>query len=326
VITLTPSIADEDYLGVGNIVGTVTGNVGRFIPHHFETVVSQVAGVPMTCPIGVTCTQPYNGFVYSGQPFTVNVTANDVDGNVTTNYGGSAGGNGFAKAVTLSAASALGGSAIAAISPGGAITSASASVAADAFVNGSSAAPGAPATPAFLFAAAPTAATNIYVRAVESTGGDGTTSLRLTTTDSVEGGVTVVSGRIKVLNGYGSEQLALPLRATIQYYSATGWVDSLTDSVTTLVLPASFSLTKNGSATGTTLATLSPATGVVSAGRITINLAKPSSGATGTATVLPTGPSFLLSGSNAAAVNQSISGLATFGLFKSKLIYRRENY
>ena len=41
IITLTPSVADGDYLGAGNVTGTVTvpststGNIGRFFPAQF---------------------------------------------------------------------------------------------------------------------------------------------------------------------------------------------------------------------------------------------------------------------------------------------------
>ncbi len=59
IITLTPSIADGDYLGAGDVTGEESGKVGRFYPHHFDTVVTDA------------CT----GFSYSGQPFGLMVIA-----------------------------------------------------------------------------------------------------------------------------------------------------------------------------------------------------------------------------------------------------------
>lgn len=36
IITLTPSVADGDYLGAGDVTGQSSGNMGRFYPHHFK--------------------------------------------------------------------------------------------------------------------------------------------------------------------------------------------------------------------------------------------------------------------------------------------------
>ena len=38
IMTLTPSIADADYLGAGDVSGTTTANIGRFAPDHFDLV------------------------------------------------------------------------------------------------------------------------------------------------------------------------------------------------------------------------------------------------------------------------------------------------
>jgi MSHA biogenesis protein MshQ len=128
----------------------------------------------------------------------------------------------------------------------------------------------------------------------------------------VEGGVKVVSGRIKVSNAYGSELLPLTLTATAQYYTATGWVNSITDSVTNLVLAASYPV-----GAGSTAVTLTPSTGDLSSGKLTIRLGAP--GVTGTATITPTtAPGYL----------PVTSGTATFGVYKgnNSYIYRRESY
>ncbi|MFZ5513102.1 MAG: DUF6701 domain-containing protein, partial [Pseudomonadota bacterium] len=77
IITLTPSIADGDYLGAGDVAGTVSGNIGRFYPDHFE----------LTNP---SLTPACGTFTYMGQPFGLSfkLTAKAVHGGTTQNYAG----------------------------------------------------------------------------------------------------------------------------------------------------------------------------------------------------------------------------------------------
>lgn len=339
IIHLTPSVADADYLGAGDTTGTVSENVGRFIPDHFETVVALEAGLPMPCPTGLTCPSAYPGFVYSGQSFKVSVTAMNglATPTQTSNYDGTGTATPhFAKAVTLTAWDAKG-SIVLSNPPGAAHagTPTHFSVAAANFTGGV----GTVSTPSYKFATAATRPTDIYIRAMDSDA----VSSRLATTpsNSIEGGIKVVSGRLKVANGYGSELLPLPLDALIQYYTGSTWITSDTDSVTTLTLPASFSLTPSG----TTVASMTPSpvttlNGVVTAGKFKIYLGKPTGltvGAKSYARILPTAPLFFLTCNTLIESNTgtppcpssgrtSVSGVATFGLYKSPIIYRRENY
>jgi hypothetical protein len=294
IITLTPRTTD--YLGAGAVTGTVSGKVGRFIPDHFDTVVIQAAGVPMACPDGL-CPATYNGIVYSGQPFTVTVTAKNASDAITANYNAT---TGFAKSTLLAPYGALG--AATAVSGAGALGVASVT----AFAAGTLT----EATEKYTFTTTPTNPTNIYINA-----SDGEASSRRTsnpTTTSIEGGVRVVSGRINIPNMYGSERLQLPLTATVQYYNGTNWATSLTDSVT--------SLTALGSVIQTDVPSLTPcpamtiATSSIVAGVGTITLPKP--GLACSANIKGNGPSYL---PNAPA-------RATFGIYKSPLIYRRETY
>ena len=175
-------------------------------------------------------------------------------------------------------------------------------------------------TPVYTLASTTTAPTNIFMRATE-TGGDGVTSLRANnpTTTSVEGGVMVVSGRVKVSNAYGSELLPLTLMATAQYYTATGWVNSITDSVTQLVL------TYGG--TISTTATLNPASRILNLGNLSIKLGAPN--ATGFVTVTPAiDPASPGNPPFTTGSGTIIPGKATFGVYKSNngFIYRRESY
>jgi MSHA biogenesis protein MshQ len=133
IITLTPAVADGSYLGAGNVSGTASGHVGRFVPHHFDVAASPACG----------------SFSYAGQPFGATVTARNAAGATTLNYAG-----GFARPVTLSETVALGvgafsGHAIAAADFGAGVAS---------------------ANPVYAFTAKPTAPQTLGVRATDSDG------------------------------------------------------------------------------------------------------------------------------------------------------------
>jgi MSHA biogenesis protein MshQ len=290
--------------------------ISRFIPHHFDTAVVPstgvplAAGVPMACPTGLTCPALYNGIAYAGQPFTVNVYARNAADETTQNYDMSMG---LSKTVTLSAWNALGGLVG---NSNGTLNCTTVPAACDPakpevkskFTKGTTEA--APATPNFAFGTVPTVPTDIYLRAVDT---DAVTSSR--GASSIEGGVKIVSGRVRVPNAYGSELLDLPIVATVQYFNAAGaWVTSTTDSLTSIVLAASYTLKKNGVTTSCTT-TPAPASRVASAGLLPFVLKKPSCG-TGSAKIEPTVPAYL----------PLLPGLATFGVYKTPLIYRREVY
>ncbi|MBL4681843.1 MAG: LamG domain-containing protein [Pseudomonadales bacterium] len=76
IIRLQASIADDSYLGTGEVTGTESGNVGRFYPANFDLTSSFV---------GASC----NDFVYMDQPgLTANyaIQARGLGGNVLFNY------------------------------------------------------------------------------------------------------------------------------------------------------------------------------------------------------------------------------------------------
>lgn len=86
IITITPIIGDRDYLGAGDITGTASDKVGRFIPDHFAIT-----------PESVTEGCDAGNFTYFGQDgfstaFTL--TAQNKSNTTTKNYTG-----GFAKLV-----------------------------------------------------------------------------------------------------------------------------------------------------------------------------------------------------------------------------------
>lgn len=290
---------------IGSVaVAQTTGSsgFGRFMPDHFDTAVVLNSGVPMSCAtIGLTsCPTLYNGFVYAGQAFTTQITARNLAGATTTNYNNTAG---YSKAVTLSAWDTLGSTTTQNPGPG---SLANSSVAASVFSNGVASV----TNTSYTFTTIPTAPTNIYLRAQDT---DNVTSLRTIAANSVEGGVKVVNGRIKISNAYGSELLPLSLTASAQYYNGSSWLSNASDAVTTLTFPAIFAV-----GTGSTAVTLVPVSGVLSGGVLTVNLAKPTNGA-GIATITPaTAPTYL----------PVISGTATFGIYKNNnnFIYQRESY
>ena len=86
IMKLVPHIADGSYLGAGDVVGSATGNVGRFTPNSFA--------VALNTPVfGAGCST--GSFTYLGQPVTftvapvITVTALAFGGATTQNYTGS---------------------------------------------------------------------------------------------------------------------------------------------------------------------------------------------------------------------------------------------
>jgi uncharacterized repeat protein (TIGR01451 family) len=306
IITLTPKVGDGNYLGAGDVTGTTSGNVGRFYPAYFDTVVTQVAGAPMNCPSGLVCTPVYNGIVYSDQPFGVTVTAKSANlaYGTTLNYNTV---TGFARNAALGTIGALGADTV----PSGAGALAVSGV--TAFVAGVATT----ATERYTFSTTPTTPTNIYVRASD---GDASSKRLIDPTNtSVEGGVTVVSGRIKVANTYGSELLPLSVNVWAQYFNGS-WINNLSDNVTPLGgIAASYAV-----GTGTTNVRKMPtdvpptASETLSGGKLILKLLSPGSGRSGSVQITPTAPSYL----------PVASGVATFGVYKgaNEFIYLRESY
>lgn len=312
-IDLTATLASGSYLGSGlTTTGNTgsTGAVGRFIPDHFDTVVTQ------GCAAGA--------FTYSGQPFTLQVTAMNAAATPakTVNYDGSANTSpNFAKALTLSDASAAG---VGSLAP--------AAVAASAFTGGVAA-----PTPAYTFTTPTTAPTTIALRAVDTDS--------VTSSGHAEGTAAIRSGRLRLLNVYGSELLSLALNPRLQYWTGTGWQTNSIDTCTTIV-PANFAFSFP---TGTLVACNTAVTAVSGAApNYTATLAAPGAAHPGSADITlnlgatPAGNQCsVVGGAGGAATTVSAPWLqynwsgsvgnptarATFGIYKSgPNIYRREVY
>lgn len=270
----------------------VTNHFGRFIPDHFDVAVTQA------CPSGV--------FTYSGQPFSVTVTAKNISGTTTQNYHGAT----FAKTTTLAARDA----ADTAANPGPG-TLAGNSIAATAFANGEVTA----TTPAYTFTSASTVPTVVRVRATDT---DSTTSLRTAPAVTIEGTTTVRSGRLWLNNAYGSELLPLVVPVKTQYWGANGWATNTADSCTVLVTPTNANTGLTNTLKAATTATLGIPPVVAGVARLILS----APGATNVGLVDVSGN--ILRGVNTWLTLSPPSARACFGSCgpRSPVIYFRERY
>ncbi|GAB4116777.1 MAG: hypothetical protein Fur0026_04310 [Sideroxydans sp.] len=307
VITLTAN--NPSFMGVSSGASGTSAYAGRFTPAYFDT---EATG-QMTCPSGLTC--PAGGMVYSGQVFSgVTVTAMNAAGVPTSNYTGA-----FARAVGLSAVNGITGTGgVAGGTLGGTI-----SVSGSAFGAGSATLTGTLAgntgAPLFTFTTTPTAPTDVYLHASESSGTDAVQSG--VASGSTQGGLKVVSGRVKVDNAYGSEKLQLTVPVSIQYWDGAQWVLSSTDGVSqfdtrlassggNLVASIVNGLTSGVSAVGPGLKT-------VTGGQLQgFRLNRPNT------------PGVVDLSFNAPTYLGSQTGRVTFGVYKNRneMIYQREAY
>lgn len=302
IITLTPSIADGDYLGAGDVTGTVSENVGRFYPHHFDTALTE------GCKAG--------GFTYSAQPFPIKIDAKNAAGNITKNYIGD-----FVRTPTLADGSASGlGDFDPKIVPFASFTE-GATPALNATV-----AP-LPVKTAFKFTTVPTAPASIKLRITDA---DGASSSGYT-----EGVAHIRYGRLWLGNAYGSELLSLPIPLEAQYWTGSYYKTNGDDSCTAISAKAIALNDYKGnlSACETTLAA-----GTIEKGKLPLKLSKPGTGNNGSVLLTlnlgasATGKTCVSSTEeNASTADFSWfaptpSARATFGIYKTPLIYRREVY
>jgi MSHA biogenesis protein MshQ len=288
IITLQPALVGGDYLGAGPVTGTPSAAVGRFYPARFDTSVVQ------GCTAG--------GFTYSGQPMALTVTAKNLAGTTLQNFHATS----FANNVDLTDAN------------GAAGTLSTTLVSRNNFTSGV-----APATPAFTFSALRTAPSVVKLRVTDA---DSASS-----SAGVEATATIRSGRLRLVNAYGSELLALPMSLTAQYWNGSGYVLHTQDTCTSLAVPTSASGMVFGpgnlSAGETTARLRGTSSGNVSllAGDAVMTLTKPGIGNSGYVDITINTPNWLKYPWSSVTPGNAV-GRATFGIYKSPLIYRRENY
>ncbi|MDP3744555.1 MAG: LamG-like jellyroll fold domain-containing protein [Methylotenera sp.] len=305
LIDLNATLTSNNYLGSGlTVIGSTgsAGAVGRFTPHHFDTIVTQ------GCSSG--------SFTYSAQPFNVQVRALNAAGALTQNYDGSINTTpNFAKAITLSDSNASGLGTL--LNP---------TIASSAFLAGT-----ANATPNYTFTTAKTAPTIIKLRATDTDSVSSATGAEAT--------ATIRSGRLLLKNAYGSELLNLPIGLEAQYWSGSSYIRNVQDNCTTL--PASSIAMGNYTSTlvacetqiGYSTGSGTLVNGVSDYLRLTkpgagnsgsVNLSLNLNGATATTCTSPAASS--ATNANLPWFGANPTSRATFGIYKTPIIYMRENY
>ncbi len=313
-----------NYLGSGQNVtagpstGGLTG-VGRFIPHHFD-----VALLAHGCPDS-DVTPPDNSFTYSGQPFSVTVTAKNLAGgptDITKNYDGALG---FSKAVTISNAGTttnFSNNTIPATGGGS-------------FGSGQKNQTNITYTYTYPVASKETVPATLTLRAAEDMpGGDSVTS----DTVGTEASAPIRSGRLRIFNAYGSELAALSLPMWVEYFSTDGWVKNTVDTCTALngtildltnavhLPPPGLGVPtikiKNPAST-TTVTVVSPSAGVGA-----LNFTAPSAEGYADARMDLPARTWLRFDWDGDNTEEDPVGRATFGLFRGspRHIYQRERY
>jgi MSHA biogenesis protein MshQ len=307
----TNSIANQSWSQVGamriSASGTYLGQaitgqsavLGRFSPHHLETNVT---------------TQGCGTFTYSGQPITL-VTVNAMDGSsaITPNYKGS-----FARLVTLSDGNG---------STGGTFTFNT--IAAASFLSGSAA-----GSPVFTYTDAKTAPITLALRAYDG---------EISSSGFTEGSALLRSGRLRLQNAYGSELLALPVPLEAQYWNGSSYVRNQLDSCTA-VPASSFAMSNYKTNLSNALPICETQLGYTSGTGAFVNgvskylrLTKPGAGNNGSVDLTinlnaVNGKTCITaSESNATAASIPWFGSnpvsrATFGIYKTPIIYMRENF
>lgn len=230
IITLTPSIADGNYLGAGNVTGTASTNIGRFVPARFVLEKATV-----TQRSGLACA-PASAFTHLGENFALGFTlsAQNTAGAVTANYTGS-----FAK-LDPTAASAwnvagLGGStafsaASGRLSLGTASGSWSQGVAKSVSVVAAATRASTPDGPFdATFGIAPTDSDGVTLSAFDMASTAGGSKDRASV-----GAVALRFGRLRVSSGAGAADRPLLLPVSAQYWNGSAWDTNTLDSCTTV--------------------------------------------------------------------------------------------
>lgn len=275
IITLTPRVADGDYLGAGPVVGSASGNVGRFVPAALA-----VSGAALTLRDGQSCS-PASSFGYLGENtrFTLTLSALSAAGGVTQNYAGAfakfdpAAGNwnlvGTDGGTVFSTASGR-------LSMGLGSGSFSAGVAANvalvaAALRGSS--PDGPFNASFGIAPLDSDGVGLASFDMPASGSGANDRLRL-------GSAALVFGRLRVGNAIGAADRPLDLPVHAQHWNGAAWVTQVADSCTRV--PAASVNMGNLRGTLTTADTAVSAPVVMAAGTGTLRLAAPGAGRSGT--------------------------------------------
>lgn len=302
--------------------------VGRFIP---DRLTLSSPNLTAAC----TVSSPFTYFGQDGFVTAFTLTAQNAAGATTANYAGtlakfnlnSYAAYGFS-AATLPAGTSLVGSATA---PTGTWANGVASVSARHLVSRT---------------ALPLVETQITVSAAPSDG-----EVPAGASELAGGPTPLRYGRLRLINGYGSERLALPMVWETQYWNGQTFIRNTLDSCTVLGA-ANIALSNYQSPPKAVPPLLSASNlntvtvGAISAGRGALTLA-PTQAATGSVDLVvnlgstgspgncaglsngsstPAGLAYLSGQWCGAANDRDPTARASFGVYRSPLIYRRENY
>lgn len=191
--------------------------------------------------------------------------------------------------------------------------------------------------------ASPTAPHTAFSVSAQPTYTDSTATIALAASTATHAGTSEQRfGRLRLSNGYGSELLDLPIPVQTQFWNGTAFVTNSDDNCTTVASSriglSNYQKNLNSGETGVSPATVSFASGIGS-----MKLTKPGAGNSGSADLcVDLGPD-PGGGTVCAATSANLPFLqgkwppgtnldndptarATFGIYKSPLIYRRENY
>lgn len=279
IVTLTPAVADGDYLGAGAVSGTASGNVGRFVPARFA-----VSGGSVTHRSGLACS-PASSFSHLGENFRLGLTltAQNSSGATTTNYQGD-----FARFASGTPA----GWRLAGISSGNAFTvdnarlslgSSSGSWAAGvlaATLTAQVTRPGTPEGPHDAsFGVAP-----VDSDGVATTGLNLATTAPFTTSDRASvATVALRHGRLRLASAIGPADRPLALQLAAQFWNGSAWAPNTLDSCT--AVPASALNFGGLSGTLTTADTAALGAVTLNEGRAQLRLAAPGGGLRGSYSV-----------------------------------------
>ncbi|MDD4929945.1 MAG: hypothetical protein PHP85_11760 [Gallionella sp.] len=312
IITLTPSVADRNYLGAGDVTGTPSENIGRFYAAKFGLSGNSITNRSDLCPAATACP---SAFTYMNEQINAvfTLTAEATDGTRLQNYTDS-----FAKFDPVAGALNLG---VIDNSPvrtplSGRISTAGLPAATGQFLSGCTPSPAclgtANVTAPFMItrgagADGPYSALDIGINPVDSDGAvlayDLDTVMAGAPNHARIGRTEVRHGRLNMTNAYGSGLLNLTLPLTVQYWNGTAYVTNTGDSIS----QANISLS-NPNAWTTNIA-VSPVT--FAQGQGDILLSAPGGDNSGNVEVTASAYSYL----------PSSSARATFGVYGEKNVF-----
>lgn len=346
IISLTPSVADGDYLGTGDVVGTASGNVGRFIPDHF-TATRNAPAFATACAAG--------GFSYIGQPFdyatqpVITLTARAADGTRTQNYAGAWFRISNATLANRSYAAASG-----TLDTTG-LPAASADPAVVDIGNGDGTLTFSAGSGLLFTKGAPEAPFDAEISlSIDAFDADGVAALSNPVTFGAGGGMLFTSGtdmrygRVRLRNSVGSELVNLAVPMSVEYYqdATTGFVTNSDDSCASAITLSLAGFTNNlGAGETCAVENGSPGSSGIAcaaagpageryrepplAGDFNLFLQAPGDGNDGSTTVTADVPDWLRFDWDASTpAFENPAGTATFGIYRGedRRIYTRELY